>query len=124
MLNEACRKVAISYWYLSDALKMFPQAKNEENCLVLFALGYKSTRKTLTSYAEDMADETPSGIAMERMQQALEWVDLHIADGWQPDDGMQRFLDLVREKVDGYEAEADDVDEDDFDDDGYEDEDE
>ena len=124
MLNEACRKVAISNWYLSDALKMFPQAKKEENCLVIFALGYKSTRKMLTSYADDMAEETPSGIAMERMQQALEWVDLHIADGWQPDDGMQQFLDLVREKVDGYEAETDDIDEDDFDDDDYEDEDE
>lgn len=119
-LDGACRKAAVSYWYLSDALKMFPQAKKEKNCLVLFALGYKSIRKTLSSYASDMAKESPSDIAVERMQQALEWVELHIADGWQPDEGMQRFLDLVHEKVDGYDAEADDEDEDGY----YEDEDE
>ena len=121
MLDEACRKVALHDWPMKNALKMFPQAKKEENCLTLFAIGYTRTRETLAYYADNMADETPSDYIMESMQRALKWVELHIADGWQPDEGMRQFIDLVREKVDGYEAEPDDVDEDedDFDDDDY-----
>ena len=105
-LDKACRKVALGYWYLSDALKMFPRAKKEKNCLVLFALGYKNARQRLAYYAADLANEKPSERACENIASALDWVALHEADGWEPDEGQREFLDMARSKA----AKADDDD--------------
>ena len=109
-LDKACRKMALGYWYLQDSLKMFPAAKKEERCLVLFALGYKQARKTLTSYARDLANDNLSEIAAVRLSDALDWIGLHVADGWEPDDGMREFIDLARGKVGELEAEPDGID--------------
>ena len=66
---------------------------------MLFAIGYDSLRRRLADYAGSMAQDEPQSHRLEAMGKALDWVDLHIADGWEPDENMAEFLELMRGKV-------------------------
>lgn len=98
-LNKACRAIAMKQWYIDETMKLFPMAKDDKNCLVLFATGYKYARERIAGRAGDLAWERLSRYAASSIRNAVNWIDLHIASGWEPDDDMYELIDLAREKT-------------------------
>ena len=110
-MYEACEKMARRDWTVRQAFKEIP-LKPDDNCITLFSLGYYEGRKRLKNYIGQIVTDSVAPYNYDRVTAVIEWLDLHIACGWQPDEEASECIDLVHEKVDGYEAEPDDEDDD------------
>lgn len=111
-LATACYGIASDHWTVRDVMGEFgftDVADIEEGCVFLFLLGYSQGKRGLATYVDCLAEEQPYKARVSSLEKSLAWVDLHLADGWEPDDEMGGFLDSVREKVG--ELMADDEDE-------------
>lgn len=106
-LEAACRKAALSQWYVKNAAQEFPPVKDERNCAVLFAVGYPSARCRVGQQSGSLACDALSDFAASALEKALKWVYLHVDDGWAPDRDMRKFLELVADRVAEAKAAAD-----------------
>ena len=99
-LNEVCRESALDgSWLIRNAVESFPQVRNEEWSAFRFAYGYKVAEVDIIDDIPVLADDEIGEYYADTFRRDLDWINLHIADGWRPDEFMEEFLEQFEEKI-------------------------
>lgn len=115
-MYEACEKIARNEWAIRNAFRDVP-LKPDDNCITLFIIGYQNGIKRLERYVGQIVTDNVQPYSYDSVSATVEWLELHMACGWQPDEEEDRCIELVREKVAAFkdEADAETDEEDDYD---------
>lgn len=106
LYDKACEAAWDNYW-LSELPKKFPWVLEIDGNLMLFAIGYSIKDVHFRNNSWVMTAEKPQRYAVSSLEKALLWADLHVADGWEPLEGMAEFMETVRSFLDGQAGDED-----------------
>ena len=113
-LAEAARERFFNEYWVERCVKEMPGCKRFGTGVVDFAVGYMEERRINRDYGSFILKEGPlaSGIMQRDMKRYLEFIELHIADGWQPDPVQSEAIEKLGDKC--AEAVGDDDEDDDL----------
>lgn len=87
-------------WYVKEALNLFPECKGRGIGIADFAVGYESCRVENGRFSYQVLSGRPlMDHVRGRLRKYVDWVGLHVSDGWEPDEDQAGAMAALQAKL-------------------------